>query len=195
MSVSQWQTLLSDVEQGQAALSVLLRQKTSFFQTLPWLLSGVAHHDPDPHVARRIGQQCLDRFAEDPHPEAHHRLTSLLLGADAIFRFELELFIRGSWPLPAERRLRQATGGSAVHHHGGNVHRIAARPRNLGTKTTPYRTITSVTCQPLTSHGAVAAPRILAYGTIHRMFPASSLAATGRSPSQLGVTSLPATTA
>lgn len=63
-------------------------------ECLLFLLEGVAHHDPT--IARQVGQQCLDRFAEDPRPAAQHRITTMLLKEGAPFRAELVKFIAGA---------------------------------------------------------------------------------------------------
>ena len=56
---------------------LLLRMKTAYLQKLPWLLAGLAHTCEQ--TSREIGQRVLDQWAQDPRPEAHHRITSELL--------------------------------------------------------------------------------------------------------------------
>ena len=52
-----------------------LKVKTSFLETLPFLLGGLAHSDPA--VSSNIARRALDVWAATPEAqrEAHHRFT------------------------------------------------------------------------------------------------------------------------
>jgi hypothetical protein len=92
MTIEQWTSLLADLRSAQSHLLALLRVKTAFWKSLPWLLVGLAHGDVE--VARRLGRRAIELFDKDPRQEAHHRLTWHWLRPGPL-RTALTIFVGG----------------------------------------------------------------------------------------------------
>ena len=93
---------------GKAHMLLLLRMRTMYLRKLPWLLAGLAH--PQEDVARRIAAEVLHEWQADPRPEAHHRISAMLLQPGQ-FMTSLQTFAEGAslCNLPLEFRERVAS--------------------------------------------------------------------------------------
>ena len=85
--------IVREYNAARVHVAATLRIKLGYWQSLPWLLAGVAHHDEQ--LARRTAQAALDNFDSDPRECAQHRITWKLLRPGAPFRAELEKVARG----------------------------------------------------------------------------------------------------
>ena len=81
LSADVWQNLVATWETGKIYLWAGLQVKLDFFQRLPWLIGGIAHHDRN--VARRVAKQCVDLYdGQEVHvQELHHHCTRDIFGA------------------------------------------------------------------------------------------------------------------
>eukprot|EP00959_Pyramimonas_sp_CCMP1952_P471780 9498967-Pyramimonas_sp.AAC.1 len=76
------QKLISDFERGRAAMTDELNTKLYFWETLPWKLAALGHHDTI--VARREAASILAQWADMNHdPAGHHPITIEALGSEA----------------------------------------------------------------------------------------------------------------
>jgi hypothetical protein len=65
--------LAKDFATGKSQTVLLLKTKLDFWQRLPWLLCGLAHHEDA--VAQRVARDALQAMRDAPDPAVHHRTT------------------------------------------------------------------------------------------------------------------------
>ena len=84
---------------------LLLRMKTSYMQTLPWLFAGLAHTSQA--AAQEVASKVLEQWRKDPRPQAHHRIAAKLM-QNCDFVAALESYASGAdfAALPADFQLQ-----------------------------------------------------------------------------------------
>eukprot|EP00971_Amphidinium_carterae_P330697 6463862-Amphidinium_carterae.1 len=58
---------------ARARMAAVLKIKTQFWERLPWLLAGLAHHDAS--TVQLVSSKCLQAWHNDSRDDAHHPLT------------------------------------------------------------------------------------------------------------------------
>ena len=77
--------LTNEVARAKEFIAATLHLKLDYWNTLLWLLCGLALEDED--KARDVARSCLDKFNENPGPPPlQHRLTWRLLQPGSWFR-------------------------------------------------------------------------------------------------------------
>ena len=65
--------ITTDLEAAKGHITLQLMQKLSFWETLPWVVAGVAHTDQG--RARKCAVKAIQCWQECADPRLHHRLT------------------------------------------------------------------------------------------------------------------------
>lgn len=121
------QVVLLDFDRGRAAMELCLRLKTQCWQSLPWLLFGLSHHDEG--VARRIACRARGQFEATPIDArpCHHRATRYWLDPAGPCRAGIDQFIEGAarehLPLEVRREICILRFGSVAERVIEAVHK------------------------------------------------------------------------
>ena len=104
LSGEQARSLLAEFNHGARGVCAIMTAKLSHFETLPWLLAGLTHVDPQ--KARCAAAACLAKYGEAMHEQQqldldavikarHHPLTEQCLKQGSIVRADIGRFAVG----------------------------------------------------------------------------------------------------
>ena len=93
LTQDEWTELILEFRRGRSHISYIITVKLQHWQSLPWLLCGIAHVDVD--TARSCASRALAAYDESIEASLH-RMAHKFCAPGSDFRRSLELFAAGS---------------------------------------------------------------------------------------------------
>ena len=93
LDASEQSKLLRDFSKGRSHLIMFISARLRFWQQLPYILCGLAHHDRK--AALETGKRALALFQACSEGTRHHRVTWLFLESGSLMRHALVEFLAG----------------------------------------------------------------------------------------------------